>query len=277
MRAERAAEGILGGDDGRDLVLFIHGMWLHASSWRGWTEEFDRAGYQNVSFRWPGEPASAAAWRGTRRALPVSIGSLQCDIAGLLGARAGKPIIIGHGAGGLLAEILLEMGTARAAISIAPLPAGLPAAVSAFHLGRAPRTVSWFMVNTGSVTPTPAQFRQAIANTIPGDDAARLYEQHVTPGQPWPLLRSLLRTRRGTGSRSPTSESRGPLLLIGAAQDRLIEESSISALHQRYRRRHPGAVTDHQIFLDQAHSLTIDDRWRSVAFYCLDWLTRQDL
>lgn len=277
MRAEPATEGALSGDDGRDLVLFIHGMWLHANSWRGWTEEFDRAGYQNVSLRWPGEPVSAAAWRGTRRALPVSIGGLRCDIADLIDARAGKPIVIGHGVGGLLAEILLEIGAARAAISIAPLPAGLPAAVSAFHLGRAPRTVSWFVLSRGTVTPTPAQFRRAIANAIPGDDAARLYEQHVTPGQPWPLLRSLLRARRGMGGRSPISPNRGPLLLIGAAQDRLIQESTIGALHQRYRRRHPDAVTDCQIFLDQAHSLTIDARWRSVAFYCLDWLTRQDL
>lgn len=277
MRTEPAAEGMLSGDDGRDLVLFIHGMWLHASSWREWTEEFDRAGYQNLSFRWPGEPASAAAWRRARRALPVSISGLQCDIASLIDACAGKPIIIGHGAGGLLAEILLEIGAARAAISIAPLPAGLPAARSAFHLGSAPRTVSWFALSRGSVTPTPAQFHHAIANTVPGDDAARLYEQHVTPGQPWPLLRSVLRTRWGRDGHRQTSGNRGPLLLIGAAQDRLIQESSISALHQRYRRRHPGAVTDYQIFLDQAHSLTIDARWRSVAFYCLDWLTRQDL
>jgi len=277
LRTGPAAEGLLSGDDGRDLVLFIHGMWLHASSWRGWTQEFDRAGYQNLSFRWPGEPASAAAWRGIGRALPVSLGALQCGIDGLIDARASKPIAIGHGAGGLLAEILLERGAARAAISIAPLPAGLPTAVSAFRLGRALRTVSLFTLSWGSVTPTAAQFRQAIANTIPGDDAARLYEQHVTPGQPWPLLRSLLRTRRGSGGRGLTAGNRGPLLLIGAAQDRLIQESTIGALHQSYRRRHPGAVTDYQIFLDQAHSLTIDAGWRSVAFYCLDWLTRQDL
>jgi hypothetical protein len=113
-----------------------------------------------------------------------------------------------------------------------------------------------------------------MANTIHGDDAVRLYDQHVTPGQPWPLLRSLVRIRRG---RSLASGDRGPLLLIGAAQDRLIQESAVSALHHRYRRQRPGAVTDYQIFLDRAHCLTIDARWRSVAFYCLDWLTRQDL
>jgi hypothetical protein len=42
-------------------------------------------------------------------------------------------------------------------------------------------------------------------------------------------------------------------------------------------RGRPGAVTDYQVFLGQAHSLTIDAGWRSVAYYCLDWLTRQGL
>jgi non-heme chloroperoxidase len=50
-----------GDGDGRELVLFVHGLWLHASSWREWALEFDRAGYDCLSFRWPGEPTTAAA------------------------------------------------------------------------------------------------------------------------------------------------------------------------------------------------------------------------
>lgn len=36
-------------------------------------------------------------------------------------------------------------------------------------------------------------------------------------------------------------------------------------------------MTDYQVFPDRGHSLAMDGRWRSVAFYCLDWLTSQDL
>ena len=281
-------------DDSRELVLFIHGMWLDTSCWREWAQEFDRAGYQSLSFRWPGEQATAAAWRGNGRALPLGIRDLRREIAGLAGfARRladRRPVVVGHGAGGLLAEILLAHGAARGAVSIAPLPAGLSAAASAVRLARGPRATAWIAVGRGSVTPAPAQFRRAFAAAVPRGEAAWLYESHATPGQPQPLLRSLLTIDRDGGWRGSddarrsvgglhrqVAASRGPLLLISAAQDRIVPEASVSALHRRYRRRHPGTVTDYQVFLDRGHSLTIDSGWRSVAYYCLDWLTRQGL
>ena len=35
-------------------VVFIHGLWLHASSWTSWTELFQTAGYEPLAPGWPG-------------------------------------------------------------------------------------------------------------------------------------------------------------------------------------------------------------------------------
>ena len=35
-------------------VVFIHGLWLHASSWGPWTELFQAAGYEPQAPGWPG-------------------------------------------------------------------------------------------------------------------------------------------------------------------------------------------------------------------------------
>src|SRR5919108_62106 len=61
-------------------VVFIHGLWLHASSWAPWTELFQTAGYAPVAPGWPGaadtveetrshpgQVAGKAAVRGRRR------------------------------------------------------------------------------------------------------------------------------------------------------------------------------------------------------------------
>ena len=40
----------------RTPVVFIHGMWLHASSWAPWLELFRTAGYDPIAPGWPGEP-----------------------------------------------------------------------------------------------------------------------------------------------------------------------------------------------------------------------------
>jgi pimeloyl-ACP methyl ester carboxylesterase len=37
----------------RTPVVFIHGMWLHASSWTPWLELFRAAGYNPIAPGWP--------------------------------------------------------------------------------------------------------------------------------------------------------------------------------------------------------------------------------
>ena len=37
-------------------VVFIHGLWLHASSWGSWLELFQEAGYAPTAPGWPGDP-----------------------------------------------------------------------------------------------------------------------------------------------------------------------------------------------------------------------------
>ena len=41
-------------------VVFIHGLWLHADSWKPWLELFRAAGYDPIAPGWPGEPATVA-------------------------------------------------------------------------------------------------------------------------------------------------------------------------------------------------------------------------
>lgn len=42
--------------DNRTPVVFIHGLWLHASSWTPWEELFTAHGYRTLAPGWPGEP-----------------------------------------------------------------------------------------------------------------------------------------------------------------------------------------------------------------------------
>ncbi len=37
-------------------VVFIHGLWLHATSWAPWAELFREAGYEPIAPGWPGDP-----------------------------------------------------------------------------------------------------------------------------------------------------------------------------------------------------------------------------
>jgi hypothetical protein len=50
-------------DAPRTPAVFIHGLWLHASSWGPWLEPFRESGYDPIAPGWPNEPDSVEVAR----------------------------------------------------------------------------------------------------------------------------------------------------------------------------------------------------------------------
>src|SRR3954451_22039952 len=100
-------------------VLFIHGLWLHASSWQPWIDLFTEAGYQASAPGWPGDPDTVE----DSRANPESIADHGIDdvvehYAEIIRALPVLPILIGHSFGGMIAQKLLGQNLAAAAVAI---------------------------------------------------------------------------------------------------------------------------------------------------------------
>jgi alpha-beta hydrolase superfamily lysophospholipase len=107
---------------------------------------------------------------------------------------------------------------------------------------------------------------------IHGDaEARRRYDEHVAAAAPRGVLLPALR-RRAAGR-----PGRGPLLLAAGGKDELIGEKSTALLHRDYRRRQPNSVTDYQVFPGLDHTLGLGTPSVTVLFYCLDWLTAQNM
>ena len=62
-------------------VVFIHGLWLHASSWQPWQELFAEAGYEPSAPGWPGDADTVEA----TRANPDSVANHGIDAAQIKG------------------------------------------------------------------------------------------------------------------------------------------------------------------------------------------------
>lgn len=115
----------------RGVILLIHGLWFRPRVWSSWLRELDEAGYDVVVLSWsdghrPSDDASPPAKPGFDALLGAArrqVGAFRC-----------RPIVIGHGVGGAVAERLLNDGDAAAAISLAPVPGGYPAVPTAAHL-----------------------------------------------------------------------------------------------------------------------------------------------
>lgn len=54
---------------GRTPVLFIHGLWVLASSWDRWADLFKQAGYAPLTPDWPDDPETVAQARANPKYL----------------------------------------------------------------------------------------------------------------------------------------------------------------------------------------------------------------
>lgn len=259
-------------------VMFIHGLWLHASSWEPWVHLFRDAGYDPVAPGWPGDGDSVEA----SRADPEAIGDHGIDdvtrhFAGLIADLPAPPILIGHSFGGMIAQKLLGQGLGLAAIAIdaAQIKGVLPVPLSAL---RATLPVFKNPANRHrAVSLTPDQFRFAFANAVSEKESDELFEHWTIPAPGRPLFEA---ASANFDPHSPAevatgNRARGPLLLVTGGRDHTVPESVTRATLKQYRGS--DAVTDLLEFEDRAHSLTIDSGWRTVADACLAWLREQGL
>jgi non-heme chloroperoxidase len=237
-------------------MLLIHGLWFRSSVWTPWLPELDEAGYDAVTLSWRDKNELLRAARERIDTFPF------------------LPIVIGHGVGGAVAERLLIEGNAAAAISLAPLPGGYPVIPTAARLLRRGTGLALLSMHGSAVVPTFPQFHRTIANVRNAADAQYLYERHVAAAAPRDVLLHALRDRVPARTRRLP---RGPLLLATGGRDELIRETSTASLYRNYRRRQPDAVTDYKVFPGLDHTLSLGTDDTAVLFYCLDWLTAQNM
>jgi len=259
-------------------VLFIHGLWLHASSWEPWVELFREVGYEPQAPGWPGDGATVEASRANADAIgDHGIDDVVTHYAGLIEQLPSTPILIGHSFGGMIAQKLLGQDLALAAVAIdaAQIKGVLPVPLSAL---RATLPVFKNPANKHrAVSLTPEQFRFAFANAVSEDEADQLHERWTIPAPGRPLFEAAAANFNPHSPAKVNTENsnRGPLLLIEGGKDHTVPESVTRATLKQYR--HSDAVTDIKSFPDRGHSLTIDSGWPEVAETCLTWLKEQQL
>jgi pimeloyl-ACP methyl ester carboxylesterase len=264
--------------DTRIPVVFIHGLWLHASSWQPWMELFEQAGYAPIAPEWPGVPGTVAEAReNSEHIAGHGIDDVTDHYSGIISDLPDAPILIGHSFGGMIAEKLLGLDRGRAAVAIdaAQIKGVLPLPLSSL---RATLPVFKNPANSHrAVSLTAEQFRYAFGNAVSEDESNALYERWTIPAPGKPLFEA------ATANFSPHSpdavdtdnSARGPLLLVMGGRDHTVPEAITKSTLKQYR--HSSAVTELVEFPDRGHSLTIDSGWREVADRVLAWLSAQGL
>lgn len=262
----------------RTSVVFIHGLWMHAESWRPWVELFRSLGYDAIAPGWPGDSSTVAETRKHPELLANrGLEEITEHYARLVRALDDKPVVIGHSLGGLIAQKLLGVGLATAAVAIAPvqmrgvLPLPIVQMKNALPVLRNPANY------LRAVAQTREQFHRGFASEVSAQESDALHARYAIPAPGRPLFEAAFANLnvRTAARVNVQSSDRGPLLVIGAGKDATVPEIIARAVHRLYKNAR--TLNEYTVFPDRGHSLVIDARWNDVASATLDWLERQGL
>ena len=241
-------------------IVLINGLWISALSWELWVQHYTGKGYRVIAADWPGREGEIEQLRRD----PSNFASLGlADVVDhyeqLIRGLETAPIIIGHGVGGLVTQILLDRGWGAAGVAIASAP---PKGVfrSVF------RNLKLALKGRSL---TPQQFHYDFANTLGDAASVAAFERYVVPA-PNRILRQVALANFSPDAPSTVrfhNDSRAPLLLVAGGKDRVMPSSMVKANFDSYRESK--ADTDYKGFPDQTHFSLL--RETKVADYVLGW------
>lgn len=258
-------------------VVFIHGLWIHSSSWTPWIDLFTAEGYAPSAPGWPGEGATTEITRHNGDAIKgTGIDDVTAAYERHIATLPSKPIVVGHSFGGLIAQKLLASGHASAAVAIDPAGMKGVKKLPLAQLRAALPVLSKPSNKTRAVALTEKQFAYGFGNRLASRDSDALYARFAIPGPGRVLFEG------AAANKTPDSPAtidfaadRGPLLMVAGGKDHTVPESVVEAAYDLYAGSR--TTTDLVRFPDRGHSLVFDAGWQDVAQRSLTWLRAQGL
>ncbi|MEV2240243.1 alpha/beta fold hydrolase [Micromonospora sp. NPDC049891] len=235
-------------EEGRPPLLFVpgfgHGAWAYAENWLG-----------HVAAR--GFSAYAVSLRGHGGSDPAPEATLRAYAHDVVQVAAGLPrraVLVGHGAGALVAAHAMARYPARAAVLVAPVLGGW--ATFGTALRRNPLGTLPAVFGAG----LRLNRRQLFSSELPDADARRHTARlgRAARRAQWQLL---------TGAEPEPAVGDPPVLVLGSPDDRVVPASALTRAARRY-----GSAP--LLFPGMGHDLMLDARWREPIDAILDWLVK---
>ena len=227
-------------------ILLVHGFWVTPRSWENWIDHYAKQGYTVIAPAYPGLEVEVEALREdpspiAELTIPAILERFEQAIAGL----DEEPIIIGHSAGGVFTQLLLDRGHGAAAVVLNSAPTEgvkvvpLSQIRSTFEVLKNPAN------RHRAVAFSEEQWKYAFGNTLSEEESRELYEKYAiaAPGRiVWQSVLANVEPGHQDSWVDYKNPDRAPLLFLSGGEDHIMPPSVQASNAKHYK----AEGTDHR-------------------------------
>ncbi len=255
----------------KGTIVLIHGFWVTPRSWEEWIEHYEGRGYRVLAPAYPGFEVEVEALNADPSpiealTIPAIVDHLEKVVQGV----GEPPILIGHSAGGVFTQVLLDHGLGAVGVAINSAPTEGVKVVPLPQL-----KASWPVLKNPAnrhkaVGLTPEQWQYTFTNTFSEERGRELYERYHVPASGsifWESAFASLKPGHQGSYVNYENPDRPPLLFISGSDDHLMPPSVQKSNAKHYK---SDTVTE-VVEFEGPHLLPSREGWQEVADYALDW------
>ena len=257
-----------------ETIVLIHGFWVTPRSWEHWITRYEGRGHRVLAPAYPGFEVEVEALNADPTPIEqVTVPQIVEHLESIVSALDSPPILIGHSAGGVFTQVLLDHGYGAAGVAINSAPTEGVKRVPLSQV-RASFPVLKNPANRHkAVGLTFEQWNYTFTNGFAEDEARRLYERYHIPASGeifWGSALANIHPGKDDTWVDYGNDERAPLLFISGSSDHLMPPSIQQSNAKHYK---SDTVTEVKEF-EGPHLLPAWPGWEQVADYALDWALR---
>lgn len=258
-----------------DTIVLVHGFWVTPRSWEHWKTHYEAKGYRVLTPAYRGlEVEVEALNRDPSPIEQLTVPKIVEHLESIVRELETPPILIGHSAGGVFVQVLLDHGYGAVGVAINSAPTEGVAIVPFTQL-RATFPVLKNPANRHrAVGFTADQWHYAFTNTFSEAESRALYERYHIPASGaifWDSVLANFTPGHQDAWVDYANDARAPLLFLSGGADNLMPPSIQRSNAHHYT---SNTTTEVKEFAGRAHLMPAQPGWEEVADYALDWAVR---
>jgi pimeloyl-ACP methyl ester carboxylesterase len=253
-------------------IVLIHGFWVTPRSWEHWVARYESQGHTVLAPAYPGLEAEVESLNADPSPLEaLTVDGILEHLESVVAPLEQPPILIGHSAGGVFTQLLLDRGFGAAAVAINSAPTEGVKVLPPSQLKATFSILSHPSTRHKAAPLTPEQWHYAFANTLDEEGSRALYDRYHVPASGaifWESVLANVKPGQQATHVDYRNDSRAPLLFITGSEDNLMPPS---VQHSNAKHYKSTALTEVKDFEGRDHATIATPGWEEVADHALAW------